>query len=552
MRYSYIPLVSFLGLMTLAGGCSDGTSAGCPSGQILEDALCVSIPCEGGVLVNGECTCPADELYQDGVCGAPDRGAPDPCASIGRECDDGNECTEDVCKNVEGTATCGNPAKPNGTDCEVDGAADSCIAGVCGGGPCADIGCDDGKDCTLDGTCNPDSDRCEGGTNVEPDSECDDDGGSVCDGEGSCVECNRSAQCPNDANVCTTAICDTNSCTDENVGGTCDYMGGPGECAGGMCVDAEPCADVICEDGNDCTDNSCNPDTTQCSYPNAANGTTCSANGDPGECASGVCESLCKDVVCDDGIDCTTDGSCNLATGNCDGRGNEPINESCDQDGGSVCDGQGSCVACTNGGHCEDGNECTNDVCTDGGCANPTSDGGSCDLMPGEGICMGGTCEALPPACQSVTCDDSNDCTQNVCADVGGTGTCSYPSEPDGTQCDAAGNPGRCDGAGSCDPLCKEVDCNDNKQCTDDGTCNPENGVCEGQRDSPAGTSCTENGGQVCDGTGECVGCNSNADCSDGLVCNGAETCDPVGATCQAGAPAASGTTCELAGGGAT
>jgi len=74
------------------------------------------------------------------------------------DCVDGDECTQDLCVNVDGVGKCSHPS-------------------------------------------------------AEPDTECDRDGGSVCDDAGSCVECNEAAHCPDDGNACTVATCDDHSCT---------------------------------------------------------------------------------------------------------------------------------------------------------------------------------------------------------------------------------------------------------------------------------------------------------------------------------------------------
>ncbi len=150
-----------------------------------------------------------------------------------------------------------------------------------------------------------------------------------------------------------------------------------------------------------------------------------------GSCTS----SECIGVECGDGNECTTD-SC--TEGVC---ANAIVSDGTACEGGAGMCAGGNCVECTQSGEqCSDANECTNDVCTDGICSNPNSDGGSCDLMPGDGVCMGGGCEEVPLSCQGETCDDGKDCTQNICMDVGGIGTCSNPAEPDGSPCADDGN----------------------------------------------------------------------------------------------------------------
>ena len=204
----------------------------------------------------------------------------------------------------------------------------------------------------------------------------------------------------------------------------------------------DPCIGFSCNDGNECTDDTCVAVGTEatCPFSPVNDGSEC--DGGAGVCTNGSCETppeLCGEVDCDDQNPCTVDGVCDAETNTCPQKTFEPVDTVCNGDG--VCDNEGNCVECTRSGdQCSDANECTNNVCTEGVCSNPDSDGGPCDRMPGEGVCMDGMCEQIPPVCQVVTCDDGKDCTQNICMDVEGMGTCSYPSEPDGSPCTDDGN----------------------------------------------------------------------------------------------------------------
>jgi hypothetical protein len=108
-------------------------------------------------------------------------------------------------------------------------------------------------------------------------------------------------------------------------------------------------------------------------------------------------------------------------------------------------------IACVVGG-CDDGNECTNDVCntsTEACEFTNVSNGTSCD--GGNGSCQSGTCV---DNCAGVNCSDGNVCTQDVCDSATG-GTCSNPPGEAGPLCDAGGGPGtgQCDGLGGCPPI---------------------------------------------------------------------------------------------------
>ncbi|MCK6547453.1 hypothetical protein L6R52_16515, partial [Myxococcota bacterium] len=66
-------------------------------------------------------------------------------------CDDGNDCTLDLCASASG---CFNPSLVDGSTCEAGDlcTADTCVAGACVAG--GTESCEDGNDCTSE-TCNP-------------------------------------------------------------------------------------------------------------------------------------------------------------------------------------------------------------------------------------------------------------------------------------------------------------------------------------------------------------------------------------------------------------
>lgn len=69
-------------------------------------------------------------------------------------------------------------------------------------------------------------------------------------------------------------------------------------------------------------------------------------------------------------------------------------------------------------GHCNDGNPCTGDLCDPlgGVCSHSTlEDGTSCGCNE-SGTCIHGLCAGAEQACSSHDdCDDSNDCTVDMC-----------------------------------------------------------------------------------------------------------------------------------------
>lgn len=167
-----------------------------------------------------------------------------------------------------------------------------------------------------------------------------------------------------------------------------------------------------------------------------APGCPCSSNdecddSDPctvdGECDAGACQGKTP-VVCDDGVDCTSD-NCDPA----DGCAYPPRLGSC-QDG-DPCTVGDTCEAgkCKSGAPavCDDENECTDDSCTPGiGCTfahntnvciaeNECSEPGLCDFA----TCIPGKVKP---------CSDGKACTFSVCDPVVG---CSHVNLPSETTC---------------------------------------------------------------------------------------------------------------------
>ena len=267
----------------------------------------------------------------------------------------------------------------------------TCVPDACIGPPV--VTCDDGNQCTDDGTCDPVS-GCPGSTPSLSGTVCDfvTAGDGVCDGAGVCVDCLTATDCTDDGNECTEpATCDLNSCVVTNTpvdtpctGGICD---GAGSCVG--CVDAGDCAD----DGNDCTTApSCTAGTCDPQTP-LASGTVCST----GVCnGSGVCVECVDAGQCvDDGNQCTSGPSC--TGGACDTPSNLAQGVACDFVGtlDGFCNGSGTCVECNSALDCpDDGNECTAaPSCTANACdvQAPLSSGTPCN--GGLGACDGaGTC----------------------------------------------------------------------------------------------------------------------------------------------------------------
>ena len=306
-------------------------------------------------------------------------------------CDDGNDCTEDTCDPFDGT--CAFRPLPEHSDCMVQGEAGRCVAGACVGW-CEGVDCSDGNPCTED-VCRPDDGRCSHPSVAE---------GTQCPfGEhfgrcasGVCVSLCEGVDC-DDKNECTEDFCDEASgqCRSANRpnGTQCDSGELRGVCEAGTCIDADLCAEVDCSDDNDCTDDVCDPSNGSCSNPNKVNGSACEVDGLAGECTDGVCIGLCEGVDCDDDNPCTAD-DCDPMTGSCL---HTPVEEGIECDFGGkpgICQ-MGVCASVCELERCNDGNDCTQDVCNieDGSCSNPSeADGAACEVDGETGQCLHGVC----------------------------------------------------------------------------------------------------------------------------------------------------------------
>lgn len=197
---------------------------------------------------------------------------------------------------------------------------------------------------------------------------------------------------------------------------------------------------------------------------------------------------------------------------------------------------------CTGDNDCDDGLECTRDLCVSGvnqvrscwheprdelcaedeTCQDATSPLPGCRLVAeihclgkaeddacdpadpcatGTGQCVSGLCEYPVLDCPPQACRDSQGCDRL-------TGSCAYTDRLDGAACHEGGDlcrPGTCE-SGSC--LAHDLVCDDQEACTTD-SCDPDQGCLHAP----------ETGGP----------------CEDGDLCVGPDTCHK--GTCQAGPP---------------
>ena len=187
------------------GGVCDGSGAcvecnndnQCPDdGNDCTAAACEGNQCGQNPVMDGAL---CDFMGGDGICEAGTCVEAPACISPG-DCDDGNVCTTDDC--VDGECAF---APNDGASCDAGGSPGTCDAGACVG-LCDGVDCSSASQCVQDGSCNGQTGACVPGAAEPVDTACTEDGGSVCDGLGVCVECNNDNQCPG------SQICNNNSC----------------------------------------------------------------------------------------------------------------------------------------------------------------------------------------------------------------------------------------------------------------------------------------------------------------------------------------------------
>ena len=119
-----------------------------------------------------------------------------------------------------------------------------------------------------------------------------------------------------------------------------------------------------------------------------------------------------------------------------------------------MCSGAGACVECVTAAECNDGVECTDDLCANNVCTHVAAAVGA--------ECSQGVCDE---AGECVNCNDGGDCedfgsecTVELCAQH----TCLSVPWPQGTPCS---NGRVCDGTGTCG-CTTSAECDDGRECT--------------------------------------------------------------------------------------
>lgn len=385
-------------------------------------------------------------------------------------CSTKDDCpgTDTVCRTricMGGTCGFSNAASGTPTDNQIIG---DCKHEICDGmgtvttEPDATDTLDDMKDCTSD-LCNAGSPE---NVPLAMGTVCASNGGTVCNDQGSCVECNASVDCADGlclSNQCVPATCadavKNGSETDIDCGGAdCTrcadglVCGIATDCQSGVCTNslctASSCVDMV--DNGDETDVDCGGDTCGpcgpglgCAQDNDCIGGSCSgtlclatctdnvtnSNETDIDCGGPVCSPCMTGQTCSVGSDCVT-GVC--TGGQCEAADCMDATKNGNETG---IDCGGDCMTkCTDGDGCNVGTDCTSGVCSmmvcqAATCSDMTKNGLETDIDCGGGVCAG--CGEGKICIQNVDCA-SNLCVMGICIGaVCGDGKLSAPEACD-------------------------------------------------------------------------------------------------------------------------
>ncbi|MBX3250108.1 MAG: lamin tail domain-containing protein [Myxococcales bacterium] len=432
--------------------------------------------------------------------------------------------------------------RDGGTDGGTDAGRDAQVTDD-GGEDAAAPDCEEATDCEgTDTTCR--FRTCVEGAcgfeNASARTACTEDEGSLCDGEGACVECLNVDDCGegevcDDTNACVPTACMNGVLDGEETDVDC---GGPdcGPCGvGDACLVASDCESRFCDESGDSpvcaacgSDDDCSGD-EWCDVENErCEPTTCAAEScavapmaicSEGAAityeAAGTCTSPGGVVTCEHAVATTTDcaaadqacveGACvdPCATTTCDAP---PAADCVDPSTRrtyattGVCASPGGVATCTYEATtttCEGTTSCLEGVCVDG------CDGVSCAVAPAP-ECIDGTTLRTFTA-------------PGTCGIDEGTPSCTFPSTT--TDC-ADGVPGGTCAAGACVDPCATVTCDAPPPDDCDGTSRrtyAATGTCSAGTCTyePTLESCADVPGGTCTGAGVCVNACTPNPCTD-------------------------------------
>ena len=234
---------------------------------------------------------------------------------------------------------------------------------------------------------------------------CSFNGGKVCDGANTCVECIGKAQCSM-GEACLDTQCISTACIDMSLDGAETDI----DCGGPVC---KPCGTgKTCLHGTDCASHIC---ASTCQAPSCSDGVQNGAESAI-DCGGG-CPTLCNV-----GQGCANDGDClggACSSGACQPTCKDLVKDAAESDvdcGGVNCAGCALGKACSGGADCASGT-CSGSVCVTAAatCANGTLDGSESDVDCGGAACLGchvGSICGVGGDCLS------GRCTSGICAEV--------------------------------------------------------------------------------------------------------------------------------------
>ncbi|KAN0022121.1 hypothetical protein ACTFIU_004289 [Dictyostelium citrinum] len=236
---------------------------------------CGHSPITGCVACNEVLGCTTTDPCHPVVCSA----LGDQCITTDKDCEDGNHCTINDCRNDNGTAICLNSLIINCDDCSGIGCTttDFCSEQICSldGNSCLNVplNCSDNLQCTLDscvgpmGVCShipiaPNCLECA----LEPCITTDNCQPVVCGPDGHCIQETMEDFC-NDYDYCTVDTCTPVGCDHASISGCRNCSNGIGcttpsddACNLQVCSDTgDSCVTMVlnCDDNDPCTEDNC-------------------------------------------------------------------------------------------------------------------------------------------------------------------------------------------------------------------------------------------------------------------------------------------------------
>jgi cysteine-rich repeat protein len=499
----------------LGADCSGGSICGGLDAEFTDPIACGPLGCA----ICGDGQVGAAEGCDDGNLTNGD-GCNSVCLKeLGQMCTGSPTCASGLCDPAGNICACDESADcPAGQTCNLTPNPNVCVMAGCGNGVLdAGEGCDDGNTTANDG-CNAVCLK-ELGQNCLVDMVC---ASGFCDPDGNLCACDSTADCPV-PNVCNT-VANPNMCVAPGCGNSVVDTGEG--CDDGNMIPGDGCNAVCliellqgCTTSPSCASGLCDPMVNQCvcdMNSDCPSGQTCNTVLNPNACVPSGCGNGvldpgegCDDNNLNNGDGCNAqclkelDQSCTMgnvcASGFCDA-----MKCACDADvdcpGFQICNTQANPNICVNPGcgnsvvevgeGCDDGNTTSND-----GCNNV------CLLELGEGCtnspsCASGLCDPNDATC---VCDENADCPANA------------------SLCNLAADPNVCVAPGCANGLVEPGEgCDDGNMANNDGcnsACLLELGeVC------PNGPETCASG--FCDPVGTVCACDTNADCPAGQLCS--------------------------------